>query len=114
MSQMDPRARSAQQSDSTKEPQEASRHPLAGFQASVRILNRLRRQAAWTWPAAMLLVMLSHPVLAQAGPALATDVTPGQMQSGSLLLRMKSGYVVATRANANGPLHFVVTAKMIF
>jgi Ca-activated chloride channel family protein len=48
----------------------------------------------------MLLVILSHPALAQLDTS-TTDVTPGQMQSGSLLLRMKSAYVVATRMNTD-------------
>jgi Ca-activated chloride channel family protein len=49
----------------------------------------------------MLLLTLSYPVLAQPYPEASTDVTPGQMLSGSLLLRMKSGYVVATRMNTD-------------
>jgi Ca-activated chloride channel family protein len=47
----------------------------------------------------LLLVLWPHFGLAQVD--LATDVTPGRMQSGSLLLRMKSGYVVATRMNTD-------------
>jgi len=49
----------------------------------------------------MLLLTLSYPVLAQPYPEASSDVTPGQMLSGSLLLRMKSGYVVATRMNTD-------------
>ena len=50
---------------------------------------------------AMSLTNLPHSTLAQLDSAQATDLTPGQMQSGSLLLRMKSGYVVATRMNTD-------------
>ena len=49
----------------------------------------------------MLLMTVSYPVLAQPYPEASTDVTPGQMRSGSLLLRMKSGYVIATRVNTD-------------
>jgi len=49
----------------------------------------------------MLLLTLSYPALAQPYPEASTDVTPGQILSGSLLLRMKSGYVVATRINTD-------------
>ena len=51
------------------------------------------------WAGALLFLILSHPISAQQIPPLATDITPGQMQTGSLLLRMKSGYVVATQVN---------------
>ncbi len=101
MSQWDPQARSSQQRDRMQEPRVQPRPPKVRIKDRMRILTRLGRQAPWTWPAAMLLVVLSPPVLAQSGPALTTDVTPGQMQSGSLLLRMKSGYVVATRLSTD-------------
>ncbi len=108
MSQRDPQMRSAQQCDRMKDPQEKSRPAKVRVQDRVRILQRLRRPAPWTWPSSILLVILSHSVLAQAGPALATDVTPGQMQSGSLLLRMKSGYVIAMR------MHTSIEARRLY
>jgi Ca-activated chloride channel family protein len=45
--------------------------------------------------------MLPYSVPAQSNEAANTDLTPDQMQTGSLLLRMKSGYVVATRMNTD-------------
>ncbi len=108
MSQRDPQARSPQQCDRMQGPPAESRPPKVSFQDTVRILQRLRRPAPWTWPSSILLVILSHSVLAQAGPALATDVTPRQMQSGSLLLRMKSGYVIAMR------MHTSIEARRLY
>ena len=101
MSQKDPQVRIAQQRNITRARRKKTWHPKVGFRAKARIRELLRRQASWTWLSVMLLVLLSQPVLAQTDPALATDVTPGQMQTGSLLLRMKSGYVVATRMNTD-------------
>jgi Ca-activated chloride channel family protein len=51
------------------------------------------------WAGALLFLILSHPISAQQIPPLATDITPGQKQTDGLLLRMKSGYVVATQVN---------------
>ena len=48
-----------------------------------------------------MLIAVSHATLAQINVAAATDITPGQMQTGSLLWRMASGYVVATRMNTD-------------
>lgn len=53
------------------------------------------------WAGALLFLILSHPISAQQIPPLATDITPGRMQTGSQLLRMNSGYVVATQVNTD-------------
>lgn len=45
----------------------------------------------------MLALCIALPAMARE--LIPEEITPGQMQSGSLLLRMKSGYVVATRMN---------------
>jgi len=76
-------------------------HPKTRFTAKARICGLLRSQSSWTWLSVMLLLTLSYPVLAQPYPKASTDVTPAQMLSGSLLLRMKSGYVVAARMNTD-------------
>jgi Ca-activated chloride channel family protein len=47
----------------------------------------------------LLFAALTAPVAAQ--PVAADELTPGQAQAGSLLFRMKSGYVVATRMNTS-------------
>ncbi len=49
---------------------------------------------SWLWVLALILVLVSGP-----GPASADGPTPGQMQSGSLLLRMERGYSTATLLN---------------
>jgi Ca-activated chloride channel family protein len=49
----------------------------------------------------LLLLILAVPAEAQIDVTVASDLTPGQMQSGSLLLRMQAGYVVATRMNTD-------------
>jgi len=66
--------------------------------ASAKMKTILRRQAARKWLPVILAVLLANTALAQDEIA---DVTPGQMQAGSLLLKMKSGYVVATRMNTD-------------
>lgn len=75
-------------------------HPLTTTESSSAIIRRFRRQANWSWTTALLLLFLSpQPILAQDnGDGM---VSPSGMQSGSLLLRMKSGYVVATRINTD-------------
>jgi Ca-activated chloride channel family protein len=82
-------------------------HPRPTVKAGTRVAGLLKRQASRTWMPALSPAILSAILLAiwpQFGLAQAdmtTDITPGQMQSGSLLLRMKSGYVVATRMNTD-------------
>jgi len=100
MKQRDPGARKPREYEQTAPNQEKTWHPRVRVRAKARIPELLRRQASWTWLSVMLLVILSHPALAQLDTS-TTDVTPGQMRSGSLLLRMTSGYVVATRMNTD-------------
>jgi Ca-activated chloride channel family protein len=76
-------------------------HPEIRFKSKARIRKLLRRQASWSWPAVLLLLILALPAEAQIDVTAATDLTPGQMRSGSLLLRMQAGYVVATRMNTD-------------
>jgi Ca-activated chloride channel family protein len=47
----------------------------------------------------LLLTTIASPALAQL--QVTDEVVPGQMQTGSLLIRMQSGYVVATRVNTS-------------
>jgi Ca-activated chloride channel homolog len=58
------------------------------------------RVLLWLWGTLLVLLVLFQPV-AVVGQQVAPDdaVAPGQMQSGSLLLRMRDGYRVATRIN---------------
>jgi Ca-activated chloride channel family protein len=58
----------------------------------------LRRYASRRWLSLVAFILVGSPVLAQ-GPDVPTDNSPVQMQSGSLLLKMEEGYVVATRLN---------------
>ena len=76
-------------------------HPQVRHKVKTRIRELLRRQAFWTWLPVMLLIALSHPARAQVDVIPESEISPGQMQSGSLLLRMKSGYVIATRMNTD-------------
>jgi len=100
MNQRDPQARTEPQRDRSRPRQDKTWHPQVPFMAQARMCELLRRRATWTWLSVILLVILPHAAVAQLGSSTA-DVTPGQMQTGSLLLRMKSGYVVATRMNTD-------------
>jgi len=53
------------------------------------------------WFKVLLIALLAVAVTVRAEPNAADEVSPGAMQSGSLLLRMKSGYIVATRMNTS-------------
>ena len=74
-------------------------HPKVADPVHRRIRSLLRRQASWRWLTAILLLYFYNPGVGLANPGSEAAVTPAQVQSGSLLLRMKSGYVVATRIN---------------
>ncbi len=101
MNQRDSQLHAGQRGNNGGKRQKKTWHPKIKFKAKVRICDLLRGQSSWTWMSVMLLMTLSYPVLAQPYPEAGTDVTPGQMRSGSLLLRMKSGYVIATRLNTD-------------
>lgn len=61
-----------------------------------------KRRSAWRWTALGMLLCLLRPGGANAMPeAPFDDLSPGQMQSGSLLMRIQAGYRVATRMNTD-------------
>ena len=67
-----------------------------------RMTELLKHQSSWRWLAPGMLLCLLLPGLASAVPETAIDdLRPGQMQSGTLLMRMKTGYRIATRMNTD-------------
>jgi len=55
---------------------------------------------SWLWVLALACLLMSGPQAVNAeGPS--PDITPNEMQSGSLLLRMENGYSVATLLNTD-------------
>jgi Ca-activated chloride channel family protein len=79
-------------------------HPAAVVPAGKKIRRLLRQGVRRAWPALLLSIVISPDAFSQASPStdeIAGDIMPGQMQSGSLLLRMKNGYQVATRVNTD-------------
>jgi Ca-activated chloride channel family protein len=67
-----------------------------------RMTAILKRRAPWRWMAPGILLCLFLPGLAAAVQETSIDdLTPGQMQSGTLLVRMRAGYRVATRMNTD-------------
>jgi Ca-activated chloride channel family protein len=76
-------------------------HPRVRFECRTPIRDLLKHRAHWKWLPVILLTVLAHPALAQTNAVALDDTRPEQMQTGSLLLRMKSGYVVATRMNTD-------------
>ncbi len=71
-------------------------HPKTDVATFRKLREILCRQATWRWTALFVLFAIVPPTRAEEFPA---DVSPGRMQTGSLLMKMKSGYVVATRMN---------------
>ena len=72
-------------------------HPEPELESFRRVREILCRQANWRWMAIVLLAIWVPKAPAAEIPA--DDIRPDQMQTGSLLFRMKSGYQVATRMN---------------
>ena len=101
MNQRDPQAGKARRCEQTGSKQSKIWHLAIRLKTRTRIRKLLRQQVSWTWLSLILLAILPHSATAQVDVTVATDLTPGQMQSGSLLLRMQSGYVVATRMNTD-------------
>jgi Ca-activated chloride channel family protein len=101
MNQRDPQSGMERSPELARSKQCKTWHPEIRFKSKARIRKLLRRQASWSWPAVLLLLILALPAEAQIDVTAATDLTPGQMRSGSLLLRMQAGYVVATRMNTD-------------
>ncbi len=67
-----------------------------------RQVHRRARLAAGRWASAMVALLLSTIIALYVQPAIAAPeevLTPEEARSGSLLLRMRSGYQVATRVN---------------
>jgi Ca-activated chloride channel family protein len=73
------------------------------------IAGLFKRQSSWVWHALLAVIVVIHPGSAFADEAIADEVlvqeaaafgvTPGAMQTGSLLLRMQDGYSVSTLLN---------------
>ncbi|MDA0680019.1 MAG: marine proteobacterial sortase target protein [Proteobacteria bacterium] len=74
-------------------------HPYARVEARPRPANNPPRQGSRNWLAVVLVVLMSGSVVARTSDDVSDDVSPGAMQSGSLLLKMEAGYAVATRMN---------------
>ena len=60
----------------------------------------LKRRSSWRWMAPAMLLCLVLPGVAVTETRI-DDLSPGQMQSGTLLMRMQSGYRIATRMNTD-------------
>jgi Ca-activated chloride channel family protein len=70
--------------------------------AGKRMHRLLQRRSPWRWTAPGLLLCLIIPGLAAAVSGAEFDeITPARMQTGTLLIRMSSGYRVATRMNTD-------------
>ena len=72
-------------------------HPEPELESFRRIREHLCRQSSVRWMAIFVLAIWIPKVPAAEIPA--EDIRPDQMQTGSLLFRMKNGYKVATRMN---------------
>lgn len=89
---------------SLRRPMRLCWHPRMTDRAQSRLAELLKHNGRWHWAVLTLLLALGHPVPAPAAEYPLSDgqnvqVSPELMQTGSLLLRMKSGYTVATRIN---------------
>ncbi len=76
-------------------------HPLVAPVAGVHLQKLLRAQSSWRWLAILLLVITAPGLPAQTHDDAGSESSPSQVQSGSLLLRMQSGYEIATRMNTD-------------
>jgi Ca-activated chloride channel family protein len=66
---------------------------------TARMAGILRRQAARRWLPLVLTILVASPSFAQIDQISDAEVNPSQMGAGSLLLKMETGYIVATRMN---------------
>ena len=64
--------------------------------AKKRFVALLKRKAKWVWQPAFVLLLTINP-----GHSYASEVSPNDAQSGSLLLRMADGYRVSTLLNTD-------------
>ena len=55
---------------------------------------------SWLWVLALVCLLMTGPEAVNA-EGVSSDVSPSEMQSGSLLLRMENGYSVATLLNTD-------------
>ena len=80
------------------EPKRSSWHPVLPKDArgQFRLAELLKRRTSWAWHLVLLVIICLQPYAASANGA-----TPAQMQAGSLLLRMQSGYSTATLLNTD-------------
>jgi len=74
-------------------------HPPLPVNLACRMAAILRRQAVWRWACFLFIIFAGNPAVAQAANDSVADLSPGQMRSGSLLLKTDSGYSAATRVN---------------
>lgn len=77
-------------------------HPKRRTQSRQDISSAFRRQSTWTWISSCFIscciaLLLLQPGVARSDADIITS--PDELQSGGLLLRMASGYVIATRLN---------------
>lgn len=77
-------------------------HPTPPRTEGQSIVRHFQRRQRWQWTGIALLLIFCRPLPAQQ--EIPDDVTPSQMQSGSLLLRMQNGYQVATRMNTDASM----------
>ena len=72
-------------------------HPKVGQHRTTKTIPALlRRQSSWAWHSLLIAIVMIHP-----GNVSAQELSPGAMQTGSLLLRMQDGYRVATSLNTD-------------
>ena len=76
-------------------------HPRVRPETAERLPRILRRRARRSWLTAITLSLLTSLASAQVADDEVASTSPGQMQAGSLLLKMKSGYAVATRLSTD-------------
>jgi Ca-activated chloride channel family protein len=77
-------------------------HPAPPRLEEQAIVRHFQRRQRWQWTGIALLLILCRPLPAlEEAPV---EVTPSQMQSGSLLLKMQNGYRVATRVNTDASM----------
>ena len=74
-------------------------HPPVKHGVAARMAEILRRQAARRWLPLVFALVVASPSFAQVAQISDADVKPSEMGAGSLLLKMETGYVVATRMN---------------
>ncbi|MGH8223549.1 MAG: marine proteobacterial sortase target protein [Woeseiaceae bacterium] len=74
-------------------------HPAPPPVDETTVLRHFRRKPAWQWLAVAVLIAVCPRLPAQT--VAGEDLAPGHMQSGSLLLKMRDGYRVATRMNTD-------------